>query len=614
MKKKAKKLGSLLLAMVLILTMSLPVTAASAGSDRVYGGSDDTGTITVYGIEDEAKESGLTVTAYPIILASYDSNDNFKGYVSLYSCIDLDDIEKTETDSSGNTTYSYGLTEALLDTVRNLIAGGSAVTADEIRTATNNANAAASYSLLEDTSNSGYTADVPVGSYLAIIKDAEAVVYNVAVVSYYYVINSEGTGNEIQDNGVDMIKDGVSWVKSATPDLDKKITNGDVSDNDSATSKNIGDTVDYQVTVDNIPYYGGEYPVFQLTDTLSEGLTLITKNSSGDTTNTGIVVRVYVGAENTNYPDADADGYITLTENTDYKVTVSADAGTGVTTLIINFVLTETVSAQTVYTYTLNDYEGKELVVTYSAELNENAVMAENGNDNHVVLDYTTDSTVQRESAELDDKTYTYTFDIDGVTTSRVISKVGNATTDDGAGNEVRDPLEGAQFTLYTKNAATGSYETYTSDKYPDGCIVESDSDGQISIYSLATGTYYLKETKAPTGYTLNTTMYTIVISAAYNTNGTLQSWKIVISDESGTIINTSTFEVGYVSDSEGVVTDTVLEVLSDKEETKILNTKIISLPSTGGMGTIVFTILGCVIMITAAGLYLGYRRRMKNQ
>ena len=45
-------------------------------------------------------------------------------------------------------------------------------------------------------------------------------------------------------------------------------------------------------------------------------------------------------------------------------------------------------------------------------------------------------------------------------------------------------------------------------------------------------------------------------------------------------------------------------------EQTTLANTKLSSLPSTGGIGTTIFTIGGCVIMIAAAGLFFASRRK----
>ena len=50
--------------------------------------------------------------------------------------------------------------------------------------------------------------------------------------------------------------------------------------------------------------------------------------------------------------------------------------------------------------------------------------------------------------------------------------------------------------------------------------------------------------------------------------------------------------------------------VAGDNNVTKIPNTKLSSLPSTGGIGTTIFTIGGCAIMILAAALYFASRRK----
>ena len=47
---------------------------------------------------------------------------------------------------------------------------------------------------------------------------------------------------------------------------------------------------------------------------------------------------------------------------------------------------------------------------------------------------------------------------------------------------------------------------------------------------------------------------------------------------------------------------------------TTITNTKLSALPSTGGIGTTIFTIAGCVIMIAAAGLFFASRKKSDNK
>lgn len=87
------------------------------------------------------------------------------------------------------------------------------------------------------------------------------------------------------------------------------------------------------------------------------------------------------------------------------------------------------------------------------------------------------------------------------------------------------------------------------------------------------------------------------------------------------TVLKTNTFAVNYDQDENISVklNDTLVfnNGTVDKsaqngavDETPILNTKLSSLPSTGGIGTTIFTIGGCLIMIIAAGLFFASRRK----
>ena len=104
-----------------------------------------------------------------------------------------------------------------------------------------------------------------------------------------------------------------------------------------------------------------------------------------------------------------------------------------------------------------------------------------------------------------------------------------------------------------------------------------------------------MKELTAPSGYSVNTNIYKVEITATYNNNGTLATWGVKVDD---------TAVASFTANSEGKWTNNITT------GAEIKNTKISSLPSTGGIGTTIFTIVGCGIMIAAAGLFFVSRRK----
>ena len=204
----------------------------------------------------------------------------------------------------------------------------------------------------------------------------------------------------------------------------------------------------------------------------------------------------------------------------------------------------------------VDDYAGmtndaREVVISYDAVISESAVSTDPAT-NEATVNYGNNGTEEKDA----DPTYTYTFEIDDEFT-----KV----------DEKGDPLAGAEFTLYEEDGKT----------VVDICTTEIGKDGKAYIHfeGLDAGTYKLQETKAPDGYSLNDKVYTVVINAQYDTDGQLTTWDVTIDGK----------------------TDAV----------EVQNTKISALPSTGGMGTTLFTIAGCVIMISAAGLFFATRKKV---
>lgn len=136
--------------------------------------------------------------------------------------------------------------------------------------------------------------------------------------------------------------------------------------------------------------------------------------------------------------------------------------------------------------------------------------------------------------------------------------------------------LEDAGFKIYKVENGAPSYAKFDSNNlFVEWVATENEAtevftgtDGTVTVKGLDQGTYYFKETTAPKGYSVNENPEDVTVSV----NGT--------------------------------ATETI------KKELSMLDTKLAALPSTGGMGTTLFTIAGCVIMISAAGLFFATRKK----
>ena len=215
------------------------------------------------------------------------------------------------------------------------------------------------------------------------------------------------------------------------------------------------------------------------------------------------------------------------------------------------------------------------IVVSYSATLNNNAKIGSEGNPNTVNLTFSNNPNAGGDGDHgktPDDKVIVFTYEIEA-------KKVG----EDG-----KTPLEGAGFTLY-KKGADGNYKA-----------VGSEIKGVTTFEFKGTdaGEYKLVETTVPAGYNKAEDI-TFTVTATYDTTSAdpkLTSLTVTSAEANFAVTTTTS------TDGKSITTD-------GKATTTITNKKGSTLPSTGGIGTTIFYILGAVLVI-GAGIVLAVRRK----
>ena len=176
--------------------------------------------------------------------------------------------------------------------------------------------------------------------------------------------------------------------------------------------------------------------------------------------------------------------------------------------------------------------------------------------------------------------------------------------------------LDGAKFRLYrdagmtdevllAKNAAAGFY--YPADVGAAGVEIDTGADSSFLIKGLEQGVYYLKETATKAGYYLPEGVFEIVLTGEGNgTSPRILTGKLDAAASTFTAENT---------EDEPLIggTATVDTTAVNQLNIVLKNSSQPILPSTGGMGTALFTFGGVALMVLAAGLTIYMRKRKEN-
>ena len=475
--KHARKLTSLLLALVMVF--ALAVTVAAEGTTGTTG----TGSITV-----DNPIEGQNYTAYKIFDVVYDTEEHYS-----YT-IDSTSNSWFSTVKSYADTPANGLTLTLVKGTNTYVV-----------TTTGDFSPAAFADALKAAVNGKAGKTLAVADGKATARDLD--------LGYYFVTSTTGAlCNLTTTNPNANIHD-----KNDMPfkkEVDK-------------TNVDVGQTVTFKITGKVPDYTGFTKYTYLITDTMTDGLTF---------NRDSLTVKV---------------GEATVTND----CTIAYDAETAPQTFTVSIPVLE------------KKYDfGAEIVVTYTATVNKNAIAMISSNKAKLTYsnDPTTDETKDSQTEE------------QKVDTSKIV--IDKYET----GNKNKK-LDGAIFVLYKKaptDADPNAIQYYKQDDttkavtwvddIAEATRVETDNTGAAFFEGLADGTYYLVETKAPAGYNQLTGPQEVKVAGS-TTDTTKLSVTAEVANNTGTL-----------------------------------------LPSTGGMGTTIFYVLGFVLVV-GAGVLLVTKKRMSQ-
>ena len=412
---------------------------------------------------------------------------------------------------------------------------------------------------------------------------------------FYFDINEKGKPAAVTDAIDGKVDDGSFAINTSNntltvtnykPDIEKTVTTRDDKKAHQA-DYGVKDAVPYTLTID-VPENVASLKTFKVTDT-TVASQLVQKEDS-----------VVISAKNKDGGDAPP-------AKSTYTITVKPDADNSVMT--VDF----TPSA-------LADAAGGKITITYTATVQDTAIVAGKGNVNTAKIVYsrttnlTTEETGGNKPYEITDNGVVYTFDLN-------IHKTGEG------GAEGKKNLKGVTFDLYKK---VENYEldagkvatTIKGTKYDDSNLcadavklglatndtekwikikvdtLQTDADGNASVKGLPSGTYKLVETKTVDGYNLLSKPVDAKLNLAYS-----EAWQTTTTYTDGNLTKSTIKTPTYTRDKATVADP-------NNEKVEIVNRAGFTLPVTGGFGTLLFSGIGVLLVLAGVGVLFSLKKK----
>ncbi|MDE6186404.1 MAG: SpaH/EbpB family LPXTG-anchored major pilin, partial [Lachnospiraceae bacterium] len=261
-----------------------------------------------------------------------------------------------------------------------------------------------------------------------------------------------------------------------------------------------------------------------------------------------------------------------------------------------------------------NDFTGKELTIEYNAVLLDTAVTTTAGNPNTAKLEYTNslfpnpdwddgNPNAGKDPGKntIEDSAVVYTFQID-------IEKTDDANK----------PLSGVVFELYRLVDASVTENVLTAEQAKEkgleavagkvyqkiGEDLVTGTDGTANVKGLTNGDYWLVETKTEEGYNLLKSPVKVTLNVQYATHTTTTTTWTETSD--GKTLVKTTIDAALTTFTDGGKNP---DNIGNTTQT-VINKKGFELPSTGGMGTFIFTFVGIAMMAAAVILFVTSKKK----